>query len=464
MIEAAEIRFDYADPGEWERFFQLPEKYSLPFIATARLPRDGGQWRADESRRISLLEKAAAHGFSWVDIELDMPAQWFSVVERRLSSHGGKIIASTHHFGSFSRDPDITPLHGYVKKAEALGALPKIAVMLKDSRDLLAFTTEALELRLVPGKRILVAMGEYGVPQRIAYHRFGSMLSFCSSGGKPPAPGQLTADQLEQVYRLARSDKDTVLFGIIGNPVLHTRSPEIHNRGFAEKGLNALYLPFPTDNLDHFFAFAELMDLRGFSVTVPFKEAVLPYLDAFDDKVRTIGSCNTVIRKEGRWYGTNTDYDGFLSPLKKNPGVVSFRKVLIAGAGGAARTVAAALAPLSDHIVVANRNPERARKLAGELLGTKGSAVPLASAAAEGPFDLIVQTTSVGMAPDIDGNPLPEFPFSGSETVYDIIYAPEKTLLLKEAEKAGCPVIGGLEMLQAQGELQFELFSDDCFR
>ncbi len=460
IIDAAEIRLDYADPRERERMLLLPEQCDMPLIATARLPEDGGIWKDDEDSRLALLMKAAESGFSFVDLEVDRDPSLFGELQARLEKRGGEAIASWHQFGPLHGEEGIEGVMDRIRRAEKLGAVPKVAVFLDGSRDLLAFTRMALRLKKHPRRRILVAMGEYGVPVRIAYRHYGSILSFCAPEGRNSAPGQLSPEDLEERYHLSRLDGSERLFGIIGNPVMHTKSPDIHNAAYRKLGLNALYLPFPTDRLDSFFETARLLELGGFSVTVPFKEQVREYLDSADDKVEAIGSCNTVVPDGSGWRGTNTDLDGFLDPLKERIGTnPPGGRALIIGAGGAARTVAAAIAPLFDHVSVANRNPERAKRLAAGLLPGKGEGMALDAVKEKDPFRLIVQTTSVGMYPDIEGDPLPDYLFSGRETVYDIIYTPPRSRFLQRAEEAGCTVIGGSEMLQRQAELQFSLFT-----
>jgi 3-dehydroquinate dehydratase/shikimate dehydrogenase len=460
IIDGAEIRLDFADAREREGMLRLPGRWDIPLIATARLPADGGGWEDDEGSRLDLLLEAADRGFAYVDLEVDRDPSIFRELRRRLEKSGGEAIASWHKFGPLHGGDGIEGVMDRIVRAEKLGAVPKVAVFLEGSRDLLSFTRMALRLKEYTRGRILIAMGEYGVPVRIAYRRYGSLLSYCAPRGRISAPGQLSPEDFEERYHLSRLSGMERLFGIIGNPVLHTKSPDIHNAAYRKLGLDALYVPFPTDNLDSFFEIAGLLGLEGFSVTVPFKERVLDYLDSADEKVKTIGSCNTVVRDGTGWRGTNTDLDGFLDPLKarignKRPG----GKSLIIGAGGAARTIASAIAPLFDHVAVANRNPERAIRLAAELLPGKGEGAALDSVMDKGPYNLIVQTTSAGMSPDIEGDPLPDYVFSGMETVYDIIYTPAKSRFLQRAEEAGCTVIGGSEMLQRQAELQFSLFT-----
>jgi len=455
MVECAEIRFDHLLPEEREKALILPSCSDLPLIATARLPKDGGVWKEGEEERIDLLRKAAESGFAFIDLEVDQPRSLLRNFVELLSGCGGRLIASFHDFTSFT---DERTLFSRVEEAEGLGAIPKAAVMIDGSVSLLAFTRAALKLKVQPADRILVAMGNFGVPVRIAYRHFGSMLTFCAPAEKIAAPGQLSAEALTFPYALSRISEKSRLFGIIGNPVLHTRSPEIHNSAFRSIGFDGLYIPFPTDDTAAFMEIARLLEIGGFSVTVPFKEEIVGRLHEVDESVRAIGSCNTVFRCGHEFHGTNTDYDGFLAPLKARMGERG-GCVLMIGAGGAARSVAVALRSLFDSVVVANRTHSRAQRLSEELLGAKGHVCSPEEANLLGPYRAVVQTTSVGMSPHIDDDPLPSYCFTGDELVYDIIYTPEKTHFLQRAETAGCDIIGGKEMLLGQAERQFELFT-----
>jgi 3-dehydroquinate dehydratase/shikimate dehydrogenase len=174
-----------------------------------------------------------------------------------------------------------------------------------------------------------------------------------------------------------------------------------------------------------------------------------------------IGACNTVYRREGRWFGENTDYEGFLSPIRAMLQRGEVKHALVVGAGGAARTVVFALRDHGVGVSITNRTPEKARRLAEEAgCGTvPWSSFDGTAPRTEGPYELVVQTTSVGMEPNEEGDPLPGYVFGGGEVVYDIIYTPEKTTFLERAEESGCRIVGGAEMLGKQAVAQFRLFT-----
>ena len=305
-------------------------------------------------------------------------------------------------------------------------------------------------------EKIIIGMGEWGIPTRILYRRCGSMLTFASDGDAV-APGQISAKELKTLYHADRVTDRTAIYGIIGNPVYHSTSPQIHNPGFRAINYDAIYLPFLVDNIRSFFSLAEYLRMRGFSVTIPYKTQVLMFLGRISREVKQIGSCNTVVRVPGMWKGFNTDYYGFLSPILKDIDSGRIKSALVIGAGGASKAIVWALRNRGVKVTILNRTLSRAADIAALNLcefDTLENARKY-----EGTVDLVVQTTSVGLYPDFDLNPIEGFRFTGHEIVYDIIYKPRMTKLLTEAAAAGCTLHYGEEMLLEQGKLQFEMFT-----
>jgi 3-dehydroquinate dehydratase/shikimate dehydrogenase len=306
-------------------------------------------------------------------------------------------------------------------------------------------------------------MGGYGTCTRILARRLGSYLCYSSAPGPQAAPGQVDPLSLTSLYRFKSIGKDSALFGVIGRPVSHSLSPLIHNRGFQALGMDAVYLPFLVDDAGEFLRAAETLGVRGLSVTVPHKEAVMPLLSRRDAEVEAIGACNTMLRAPGQsgWSGTNTDAEGFLAPLAAAFGgsVPRGLRATVIGAGGASRAVVHALAQSAADVLVLNRSPERARELGRDFSVSWG---PLDEEGAELMRDhaeLVVQATSVGMEPSVEADPLPRYRFTGRETVYDLVYRPPVSAFLARARAAGCRTIGGGSMLLAQGLAQFRLFA-----
>ena len=444
-IDSAELRLDYLTPEDQKKAASFPSMAELPVILTLRRKEDGGKCTLSERERRSLLLSALDGDFAYVDIEEDVKK---NDVEDKAREKGVKIIRSFHDFSGIPDD-----IYSRLYRLAERGDIAKAAVTPHTTQDLLTLFRIAEELKDVP--KIIIGMGDWGIPIRILYKRAGSLLTFACSG-EAVAPGQVSARDLKLLYRADQVNERTGIYGIIGNPVLHTSSPLIHNLGFHAINYNAIYLPFLVDNVRIFFALAEYLKMRGFSVTIPFKDAVLMYLGNITREVKQIGACNTVVRMPGMWKGMNTDYYGFLQPILKDIESGAVKSALVIGAGGASQAIVWALRNRGVKVTILNRTIGRAEKLAKINLceyDTLDNAHKY-----EGKVDLVVQTTSVGLYPDFDISPV-DFRFTGREIAYDIIYKPKMTKFLKEAEKAGCRLHFGEEMLLEQGKLQFEAFT-----
>ena len=445
-IDIAELRLDLLDEKEALDAKQFPSMTDVPIILTFRRVSDGGKCSLSERARKQILLSALDGDFAYVDIEEDVKK---NEVEAKARERGIRIIRSFHDFDGVPED-----IYSRIHKLIERGDVAKAAVTPHSIQDVLTLFRIADELKDIP--KIIIGMGEWGIPLRILYARAGSLLTFACDG-EPIAPGQISARELKLLYRADKVDDRTAIYGIIGNPVLHTSSPAIHNPGFHAINYNAIYLPFLVDNIRHFFTLAEYLRMRGFSVTIPFKKDVLMYLGNITREVKQIGSCNTVIRVPGMWKGMNTDYYGFLHPILKDIESGRISTALVIGAGGASQAIVWALRNRGVKVTILNRTLSRAESLATLNLCEYDT---LENARKyEGQVDLIVQTTSVGLYPDFDANPIEGFVFSGKEIVYDIIYKPRMTKLLRVAEAAGCTLHYGEEMLLEQGKLQFELFT-----
>ncbi len=444
-IDMAELRLDLLDPEEMKRASLFPSMTDVPVILTLRRECDGGRCTLPERQRRAILVSALDGDFKYVDIEEDIKR---NEVEIKAREKGVKIIRSFHDFEGMPED-----IYSRIYRLSERGDIAKAAVTPHSVQDLMTLFRIADELKDVP--KIIIGMGEWGVPLRILYRKSGSMLTFASD--REVAPGQLSAKSLKTLYHADQVDDRTAIYGIIGNPVHHTSSPQIHNPGFRAINYNAIYLPFLVDNVKSFFTLAEYLRMRGFSVTIPFKTSVLMYLGNITREVKQIGACNTVVRVLGMWKGINTDYYGFLKPILKDIESGRIKSALVIGAGGASQAIVWALRNRGVKVTILNRTLSHAEELAA-LNYCSYDTLENASKY-EGTVDLVVQTTSVGLYPDFDMSPIEGFRFTGREIVYDIIYKPKMTKLLKEAEKAGCTLHFGEEMLLEQGKLQFEAFT-----
>jgi 3-dehydroquinate dehydratase/shikimate dehydrogenase len=453
--DLAELRIDLLESLDMESLVSFPDKAGIPLILTCRKTCDGGGWSASDTLREALLLGVLDGKYKYIDLEEDEPSQQLT---QKARERGIQIIRSFHDFKRVPLD-----LLSRLESMSSQGDLVKAAVMPKGVADLLIlFETARAWKKSHPGedRLILLGMGDFGVPTRILAGRMGCFLSFCSPSGAEAAPGHMDWKSLHDLYRTLDVNSETQIYGIIGYPVLHTRSPQIHNPGFSALGLNAVYVPFTVDDLDAFFKLAEFLDIQGFSVTVPHKEGVRSFLVKEDSAVKAVGACNTVIRGAKGWEGFNTDVIGFIKPLKDRINLKGKNGAVI-GAGGAARSAVYALMKEGCNVSVFNRTLDRALDLVRDFSCSGGSLNTLKKEIEEGTqFDLIVQTTSAGMHGGTGGeNPIPFYTFSGNELVYDIIYNPPETVLMKKAKEAGCTVLGGMPMLKEQGAAQFQIFT-----
>ncbi len=431
--------------GALERLARQPSP--VPWIATCRPRRQGGSFDGSASAQLAVLALAARAGASWVDVDGETLEQFPPRLRAALLPPVGRIVS--HH--DFRRTPP--HLEALFHRLKRLGAdWVKIAVTARTQADnarLLAMT------RRHRRRVISVAMGSIGVPGRVLALAAGSALTYAApEDGRGTAPGQPTVSELRQTYRAERLNSRTRVYGLLGNPVAHSLSPAMHNSAFARARLNAVYLPLeartPRELLDH------VSDLRiaGLSVTHPHKQAILRHLDAIDPLAETIGAVNTVvIRGGGKLYGCNTDYVGVLRTLQRHVALEAAR-VLLVGAGGAARACAFALATAGAFISVTSRRPAAARALARAV---GGEAVPR-GALRRKRFDSIINCTPVGQTPAVDASPLRADEINAG-VVFDLVYNPVETRLLRLARRRGCRTVPGWQMLVEQGAAQFEIWT-----
>ena len=463
-IDMAELRVDRLRPEESAGAVRFPGLAGLPVILTVRKPRDGGRFEGSESERRALLERLLPGGFSWVDLEEDLDAP---SLDRRIAAVKGlRVVRSLHDLGGVPSDL----ADRAARLARGPAEVAKVAVTPRSSTDLLAILNASERLR--GADNVVLGMGDRGFATRVLAPKLGSSWCYTSPGADAVAPGQVDPRTLVEVYRYRSIQQGTALFGVIGNPVMHSRSPLIHNRGYGALGMDAVYLPFLVSDLDEFWAVADSLDLRGLSVTVPHKEAVLKRLSTRDGLVEAAGACNTMVRRaggetggsdaggRGAWAGTNTDSAGFLAPLRRLVGDTGLRgmSATVVGAGGAARGVVHGLLSAGVRVLVLNRTSARAAALAREL-GVEHAGLDAEGYERARRFgDLVVQCTSAGMGRD-RSDPAAGLPFTGREIVYELVYTPAVTPFLERARAAGCVLIHGRSMLVAQGIEQFRHFT-----
>ncbi|HTX74262.1 MAG TPA: type I 3-dehydroquinate dehydratase [Rectinemataceae bacterium] len=464
LADIAELRADLLNPEEMFHVRDFPASAGIPCILTVRRRVDGGGFSDGEGVRLVLIAKALAYArsdrranFAYVDLEDDfhVPA-----VEEACRIFGTRIIRSCHCIDGFPENV------GEIWKSvsENPEEIPKLAVMPRGAGELAQFFTWAEGLG--GGDRVLIGMGDFGVPSRILAARLGSTIAYASplAAGMPvAAPGHLDPRTMLDVFRFRQIGSDTSVYGLAGGRmVAHSSSPVLHNGAFGAAGIDSVYLPMPAETIDEFMACADALHIRGAAVTVPLKEDILRHLDFRSPEVEDIGACNTIVRRrEGGWAGYNTDAQGFERSLLEFLGRQDLHglRATIVGAGGASKAVAYVLARLGVAGLVLNRTPSHAKEIARRYGFAWSGCDERAADLIADHADLIVQASSVGMEGGSQGDPLEWYDFEGREAVCDLIYRPEQTALLKRAAAAGCRCMNGWSMLRYQAAAQFAIWT-----
>ncbi len=464
-IDLCELRVDLLDDDERLIIRDFPSQANIPCILTIRRTVDGGKFSEGEAARSMLFARALAFAsedssknFAYVDFEEDFH---ISSLEDAAMAYGTKIIRSFHDMEN--------PVPSIAEKLKSMHSshfeIPKIAFMPHSLKDVSDMYREMQQFK--DSDQIVCAMGGIGLPSRILAEKFHSYLSYTSPADLELSLsdiGQIDPKTIEEVYNFHEIDEDTALFGITGFPLKYTSSPSMQNAFLRKENINAVYIPFKAEKAGEAFEFAETLDIKGFSVTIPHKEDIIKHLQKTDRKVSEIGACNTVINENGVWAGYNTDCTGFAKALLEFTGLKNLKKkkVAIIGAGGAAKAIAYAIKEIGGKACIFNRTLPKAKMLA-EKFGFEYASLGFESIEILREYSqIIVQTTSMGMGSTEESNanndPIWFYDFSGEEMLYDIVYKPAVTPIMARAEKSGCKVENGLTMLQYQGEEQFRLF------
>jgi 3-dehydroquinate dehydratase/shikimate dehydrogenase len=447
--ELVELRLDYISSRV--NIQRLLKDRPCPVIVTVRRTQDGGKFSGTEEARSTMLREAIALGVEYVDLEEDIAGEIprFGTTKRIISYH------------SFRNTPDnLRELHSRLASLDA--DIVKIATMANQPHDNLR-VLETIQQSDVP--TVGMCMGDIGTPSRILATKFGAPFTYATfHHERALAPGQLSFDQMVDVYRHNDLKPDTAVFGVIADPVGHSLSPQVHNAAFQAAGINAVYVPFrvPFDTLGPFMEDVGRLDIRGLSVTIPHKEAIAKYLTKVDPAVKGIGAVNTVLFKDNQVLGYNTDYKAAMDSLENalgavgaNPSPLQDKRVLVLGAGGVARAITYGLARRGAKPTVASRTRGRAQFLA-ESFGCRSVDW---QARHNADVDILINCTPVGMHPNVDETPFHKSYLKPAMIVFDTVYNPESTLLLKEARSHGCRAVTGVEMFIRQAALQFLLFT-----
>jgi 3-dehydroquinate dehydratase/shikimate dehydrogenase len=441
-----ELRLDYLRPASECDAFLSWLKRARPkavMIATCRRGEGGGLFEGSREEQIEILSRAAQCGVDWCDVEIET-AKHMARGELKGKLSPARLMISHHDFRKTPKN-----LAAIARQLEqAGGEAIKIAAHCHTVSDSVRIC------ELADGRRNVVAvpMGEIGLAGRILSLRMGSALAYAAVE-RATAPGQLSLDAMVDLYRAGNISPRTRVYGVVGNPIGHSLSPLLHNTAFRARKFDAVFVPFLVRNLREFLGSLKRLGVAGLSVTIPHKEKIIRFLDGCDPLAERIGAVNTVVvRGGGRLYGYNTDYVGVLRSLEQQMTLAGSR-VLLFGAGGAARAAAFALAQAGSLVCICARRPERARALA-KAVG--GHAVPRENLKQEN-FDAIVNCTPTGMYPN-GGSPLTSDELN-CRIVMDMVYRPRETELLKLARRKRLQIISGLEMFLAQGFAQHEIWT-----
>ncbi|CAI0466630.1 unnamed protein product [Linum tenue] len=446
--DLVEIRLDYlrsfVDPrGD---LAALVNGSSLPTLFTYRPRWEGGQYEGDESKRLDALKLAMDLGADYIDVELQVAGDFIG------SLHGSrpskcKVIVSSHNYEC---TPSVEDLGDLVARIQATGAdIVKIATTALDITDV-ARMFQIMVHSQVPF--IGLVMGERGLISRVLCAKFGGYLTFgILESGVVSAPGQPLVKDLLDLYNFRQISADTKVFGIIGRPVGHSKSPVLYNEAFKSAGFNGVYVHLLVDDLARFLQTYSSPDFAGF---------------------RSIGAVNCIVRREsdGKLFGFNTDYVGAISAIEEglqasgngssslSGSPLAGKLFVVIGAGGAGKALAYGAKEKGAKVVIANRTYDRAKELADTIGGEAISLADLENFHPETGM-ILANTTSIGMHPKVEETPVPKHALKHYALVFDAVYTPKITRLLKEAEESGAATVSGLEMFIGQAYDQFERFT-----
>lgn len=450
--DIVELRLDCVETDDWTPLESLIRKESGPLILTYRPSEQGGH------RVLSRAEREAFWKGDWdasrtalADIESDLVVGG--------SFDWSRVIVSHHDFKGVPDDLEQV----YERLAATPADVVKIAVQAKDITDCLPVFKLLDRAKKEHRNLIAIAMGNAGVATRILGPSRGSYLTYGSlEEESATAPGQVTARQLRSLYHIDDINNETTICGLIGFPVTHSVSPHMHNAAFAAEGVNGVYLPLEVREVESFIKrmvhprTRELdWNLRGLSVTAPHKSSVIELLDWIEPDAKEIGAVNTIVVGGDELRGYNTDVHGLMEPLRQRLGSLTGLSAAVIGAGGAARAAVWALKKDGAEVKLFARTRPKVQALAQEF---QVDFEPVQSAQL-GKHDIVINATPLGSVDSPLRTPAVAEQLDGAKLVYDLVYNPIETELLKEARRAGCETLGGLEMLVTQARLQFELWT-----
>jgi 3-dehydroquinate dehydratase / shikimate dehydrogenase len=445
-----ELRLDYLPRPllvlpRLKRFLEYHPQATV--IATCRRVANGGKFRGTLAAELDVVSKAAGAGCQLVDLEVQSASRYKPESLQRLRNRAALII-SYHDFRSSRK------LSEAFEKMVAIPAdfykIVGTATTLYDNVEIMKLLQEKSNKHSVIG----LCMGEQGIVSRVLGVRAGSVFTFAAvTPDEKTAPGQVTAQDLNSIYRIEQVDAATRVYGVVGDPVSHSLSPAIMNAALRRENVNGVYLALHAKSLKDLLACVRDIPIHGLSITMPYKQSIVEYLDNTDSHTAKIGACNTVVRAhDGKLYGFNTDAAGVVRPLEQRLSL-DHAKILVLGAGGAARAAVFGLRERGAEVSILNRHVVKARKLAHQAHARTVQRADLKKLS----FDVIINATPVGLGNWRD-SPLNENEIK-AHYVFDMVYDPAETRLLQLAKAQGAQVIAGLEMFVHQAARQFEIWT-----
>jgi 3-dehydroquinate dehydratase / shikimate dehydrogenase len=446
-----EFRLDYLDNPltalpKFKQF--LADNTAVTAIATCRRAANNGKFSGNVAAELEVLTKAAAAGFQIADLELESAEHLKKSDIQHFRETGIALIVSYHDFNATK---DLEGIYDRILPfAPDFIKIVPTAKTLSDNVTLMHFLEKMNDHSNIIG----ICMGDAGVISRVLGVRAGSAFTFAAATpGEETGPGQIAARTLIDTYRIEQVDAATKVYGVAGNPIRSSLSPIMMNTAFRRETVNAVYLALQTTKLADLLKLVNEIPIQGLSVTMPLKQEMMEHLEHTDPLSAKIGAVNTVLRQEGKLYGFNTDVAGITGPLEKRLPLRG-AKVLVLGAGGAARAAVFGTRDKGADVFILNRTPETAQKLARQ----SGAKTIKKDALAKTNFDVVINATPIGMA----GNKAPQILEAkdlNTRLVFDLVYNPLETPLLRLARQANIPIITGIEMFVQQGARQFEIFT-----
>lgn len=447
VADMIELNLDKWEKWDLDFLRRLRTQYKVAMLFTLRQKEQGGDYSQSEEKRLEDLEALATLLPEYLDVEDSVPKEFVNKLRQK---HPQIKLLLSHH--NFTETPlNLDALLSNMKRTKA--TIYKIACKANSSIDamrMLSFLKKHNQEPLVG-----ISMGEHGEATRVAGKLFGSQITYAMvEEGISTAPGQLVGSFIKENYHYASLTQTTGLYGLIGNPVSKSLSHITHNHVMHDMQLNGVYVKVPVhpDDLPEFMPYLKSLQWKGLSVTMPLKEKIIPLLDEIDPIAKEIGAVNTLVFRNGKCHGYNTDGIGALKAIEEKLSVAGKRVVMI-GAGGAAKAVVYMLHKKGAHVTVLNRNKERAVALAQQV-GCQGDGLEGIEREFQLGYDLIINSTPVEM-------PIDSRWILPGKAAMDLKTRPKETEFLRHAKAKGCDTIYGISMFYHQAVEQFKLWFGD---